>query len=211
VRSARDLGRAAEAAALGHRTGTTPDAEARAALHELTADTAAEVRAIALGALARRFPHEPATRAVWERAVADPENAVRGRACEVAPLVAADSAGAEALIGLLTDPTCAEGAAWALGEIAAPAAAAGAVGALSAVATQHTDALVREAAVAALGAIGDAAGLSAVLAACHDKPAVRRRAVVALAAFEGPEVDAAFERARLDKDWQVRQVALDLG
>ena len=43
-----------------------------------------------------------------------------------------------------------------------------------------------------------------------DKPAVRRRAVVALAAFEGPEVDAALERAKEDRDWQVRQIAEDL-
>ncbi len=38
--------------------------------------------------------------------------------------------------------------------------------------------------------------LPAILTATADKPAVRRRAVLALAPFEGPEVDAALERAR---------------
>jgi uncharacterized membrane protein len=39
---------------------------------------------------------------------------------------------------------------------------------------------------------------------------VRRRAVIALAPFDGPEVDDALERARTDRDWQVRQAAEDL-
>jgi HEAT repeat protein len=64
--------------------------------------------------------------------------------------------------------------------------------------------------VAALGAIGDPAGLRAILVGCADKPAVRRRAVLALAPFEGPEVDAALQRALTDRDWQVRQAAEDL-
>ena len=50
----------------------------------------------------------------------------------------------------------------------------------------------------------------AILAATADKATVRRRAVIALAPFEGPEVDAALERARDDRDWQVRQAAEDL-
>ena len=70
--------------------------------------------------------------------------------------------------------------------------------------------LVREAAVAALGAIGDERGLAAVIQACADLPAVRRRAVLALAPFDGVEVDAAIERALVDRDWQVRQAAEDL-
>jgi len=64
--------------------------------------------------------------------------------------------------------------------------------------------------VAALGAIGDDAGLAAILAATGDKPAVRRRAVIALAPFEGPNVDAALQRALEDRDRQVRQAAEDL-
>ena len=53
-------------------------------------------------------------------------------------------------------------------------------------------------------------GLPAILAATSDKPAVRRRAVLALAPFSGPEVEAALDRARSDRDWQVRQAAEDL-
>ena len=76
--------------------------------------------------------------------------------------------------------------------------------------TGAADPLVREAAAAALGAIGDARGLPAILAACEDKPHVRRRAVLALAPFDGPEVEAAIDRALTDRDWQVRQAAEDL-
>ena len=77
-------------------------------------------------------------------------------------------------------------------------------------AVDHDDALVREAAVAALGAIGDDAALDVVLAATQDKPAVRRRAVIALAAFEGQAVDEALRQALTDRDWQVRQAAEEL-
>ena len=70
--------------------------------------------------------------------------------------------------------------------------------------------MCRESAVAALGALGDPAGLGAILAATEDKATVRRRAVIALAPFDGPEVDAALERATNDRDWQVRQAAEDL-
>ena len=75
---------------------------------------------------------------------------------------------------------------------------------------------MRESAVAALGAIGDDRGLAAILAATEDRPAVRRRAVLALAPFVDPdhpragEVATALDRARTDRDWQVRQAAEDL-
>ena len=99
-------------------------------------------------------------------------------------------------------------AAWASGERVPPEP--GAVEALCAVALDHDDALCREAAVAALGAIGDEAALPTILAATRDRATVRRRAVLALAPFDGPDVDAALERARSDRDWQVRQAAEDL-
>ncbi len=85
------------------------------------------------------------------------------------------------------------------------------VGALSAIATGHDDALCREAAVAALGR-HRRPGRSArhPRAPPRDKATVRRRAVIALAPFDGPEVDAALEAARTDRDWQVRQAAEDL-
>ena len=74
----------------------------------------------------------------------------------------------------------------------------------------HKEALVREAAVAALGAIGDPRGLPAIIAATHDKAAVRRRAAVALAPFDEPEALEALRRLLTDRDWQARQVAEDL-
>src|SRR5205085_9120905 len=106
------------------------------------------------------------------------------------------------------DPMVVEAAAWALGEGGGDGADA--VEDLMRVVTGHDDALCREAAVAALGAIGDERGLPAILAATTDKPAVRRRAVIALAPFDGPDVSAALDRARHDRDWQVRQAAEDL-
>jgi HEAT repeat protein len=133
---------------------------------------------------------------------------VRRRAAEVA--AAAPPEARISLLPLLADPdiTVIEAAAWACGEIAP--SEPGVVEALSTLATGHDDALVREAAVAALGAIGAPDGLAPILAATRDKPAVRRRAVIALAPYEGPEVDEALRRASSDRDWQVRQAAEDL-
>jgi HEAT repeat protein len=75
---------------------------------------------------------------------------------------------------------------------------------------QHPDALVREAAVAALGCIGTPEAKAPVLHAIADKATVRRRAIIALAAFEGDDVEAALALATGDRDWQVRQAAEDL-
>lgn len=177
----------------GHQ-GDEPQARA------LLADADPAVRDAALGALARLGVLSAEDVAAG---LADPDPAVRRRACEVA--VAVEGA---PLVAALTDadPSVVEMAAWALGERVDTAA----VDALSGVARDHPDALCREAAVAALGAIGDPAGLPAILAATRDKPAVRRRAVIALSPFEGPDVELALERARLDRDWQVRQAAEEL-
>jgi hypothetical protein len=49
-----------------------------------------------------------------------------------------------------------------------------------------------------------------VLRGCEDKATVRRRAVLALAPFDGPEVEAALQRALSDRDIQVRHAAEDL-
>lgn len=153
------------------------------------------VRAASLGALARM---DRVTTDDVRAALADPAPTVRRRAVELAITTGID------LAPLLRDTvtSVAEQAAWALGEREDPAA----VDALIA-ATTHADALVREAAVAALGAIQDERGLEAILRGTDDKPAIRRRAILALAAFDGPEVDAALERALEDKDWQVRDAA----
>lgn len=165
-------------------------------------DPAPAVRATALGALARAGG---LTDDDLRAALADPDTGVRRRAASEAR-----SRPGVDLVALLDDPDplVVEAAAWALGErsVAEPRT----IERLSQVAVGHDDALAREAAVAALGAIGDDAGLPAILRATGDKPAVRRRAVLALAPFEGPEVDAALQRALSDRDWQVRQAAEDL-
>ena len=187
-------------------------------------DADPRVRAAALGALARLL--DPPT-AAWTRATTDADPTVRRRAADLAPAFvvgqrppcpsagphpAATTPIASGLLVLLADPdvAVAEAAAWALGEFGVAAVAAGAVARLSQLAGSHGDALVREAAVAALGALGDTRGLPAILRATTDKPAVRRRAVVALAPFEGPDVEAALRRACADRDRQVRQAAEDL-
>jgi HEAT repeat protein len=183
--------------------GHAGDADA-ARLH--LSDPDPSVRAAALSALARAGGLDPSALA---SALADPEASVRRRALEVA---AASGLPADRvdLVPLLGDPDdrVVEVAAWALGE-QTPANPA-AVAPLCRLALDHQDSLVREAAVAALGAIGDPASLDTILAATGDIATVRRRAVIALAPFDGPEVDAALERARQDRDWQVRQAAEDL-
>jgi HEAT repeat protein len=181
-----------EAALAGHRGD---EAAARAALQ----DEDPTVRATAVAAVARAGS---ITADDLDAALVDPAPEVRRRACEVA---AAHRMNAPAVQRLLTDDDASvvEVAAWALGELEDRDA----VATLAQVATSHDDALAREAAVAALGAIGDVNGLPAILAATQDKPVIRRRAVLALAPFEGPDVDAALERALNDRDWQVREAA----
>jgi HEAT repeat protein len=168
-------------------------------------DEAPSVRATALGALARMGRLGLVD---LQAAMDDRQPEVRVRAAELAPTFGRPGAGLA--VGALADgdPRVVEAASFALGEIGD--ATAGAVAALSGVGRGHDDPLCREAAVAALGAIGDRRGLPAILDATADKPAVRRRAVLALAPFDGPEVDAALERAGRDRDWQVRQAAEDL-
>ena len=184
-----------DVAAAGH---SGDEATARAASTAEDAST----RELALGALDRLGV---LTDAEVRAAFTDPAVGVRRRAVTIA----AGRPDVD-LLDALDDPAPAvvETAAWACGERASTPPAvlerlidlAGAAG----------DALVREAAVAALGAIGDERGLPAILAACADKPAVRRRAVLALAPFDGAEVDAALQTALTDRDWQVRQAAEDL-
>ncbi len=148
-----------------------------------------------------------------ERALADEHPAVRMAALELAagrPEVPAGSVAA----GLEDpDPRVVEIAAWACGEFGFDpdgADLSGVISALSSVAADHDDALCRESAVAALGSLAHPSGLPAILAGLDDKPAVRRRAVIALAPFDGLEVDAALDRARSDRDRQVREAAEEL-
>ncbi len=202
-RNLADLAARRRAAALsGHRGDV-------ATARDLLADPDPGVRATALGALHRAHALDGP---VLDGALADPAPPVRRRAAELVAALAGGGAAASArLLPLLDDPdaTVVEVAAWACGE--RDPAEPGTVERLVGLAADHEDALVREAAVAALGSLGDERGLPAVLRAMDDKATVRRRAVVALAAFEGPEVDAALARGAGDRDWQVRQVAEDLG
>jgi HEAT repeat protein len=169
-------------------------------------DTDPTVRAIALRALARA---EALVVDDMIAAAADDDPTVR-RA--VGELIATrrDAELDPVLARLLDDDDASvvETASWAAGERERDAAPV--LDRLIALTTTHQDALVREAAVAALGAIGDRRALPAVLQATTDRATVRRRAVLALAPFDGPEVRAALARASDDRDWQVRQAAEDL-
>lgn len=184
-----------ELATAGH---TGDESLARAAL----ADSDAVARELGLGALERMGRLDDAT---VRAAMTDADPGVRRR---VALLVGRRPGCSLGDLLHDVDPTVVEAAAWACGEQEDVDDAV--FGRLVALAGDADDALVREAAVAALGAIGDERGLAAILAACNDKPAVRRRAALALAPFDGPEVDAALHLALEDRDWQVRQAAEDV-
>ena len=197
-------GRRPESGSLGRRRavalsgfGGTEDT-ARTGL----SDPSPGVRCAALGALDRRGTLGTADLLA---ALKDPSPEVRARAGELAA-----GRGDIDLAAALGDDDARviEAVAWACGEHPAPGPQV--VSRLCAITTTHPDAQCRETAVAALGSIGDEAGLPAVLAATRDRATVRRRAVLALAAFSGPEVDEALERAAGDRDWQVRQAAEDL-
>ena len=165
------------------------------------------VRATAFGALARLGS---LTDTDLASILADTSAEVRRRSAEwVIQQKMPATVAHKHLIVLMTDrdAMCVETACWAIGELTPPEAESTAAVIR---ATEHTDPLVREAAVAALGAVGDQAGLEAILRCTTDKPAIRRRAILALAPFEGNEVEAALRTATQDRDWQVRQAAEDL-
>ena len=168
---------------------------------EALRDPHPRVRAAALGALARCDQLDTAT---IRTALADVDPGVRRRAITLA----IDRPEID-LVTWLSDPdnTVIEQVAWACGERPAGAAA---VDALTHLVFEHTEPLVREAAVAALGSLGDDRGLDAILHACTDRAPVRRRAVLALAPFDTPAVREMLRTARNDRDWQVRQSAEDL-
>lgn len=160
------------------------------------------VRLAALGALERL---DSSTPELLNKFATDPDRRVRRR---VAELTARHPGVDPSPLLHDVDSSVVEMAAWACGE--QESVSDSVLERLVHLATEDTDPLVREAAVAALGAIGDQRGLPAILHGCRDKPAIRRRAVLALAPFSGPEVDAAIESALQDRDWQVRQSAEDV-
>ena len=184
-----------EVAAAGH----TGDGET--AWTGLTASDPA-TRATALGALNRL---DELGDNVLAESFTDDSPVVRRRAVEIA--------GGRPDLDLLPllgdiDSAVVEMAAWAAGEHESDRAPI--IDRLVDLATSAEDPLVREAAVAALGAIGSELGRGTIIAALDDKPAIRRRAVLALAPFVGDDIDAARQRALVDRDWQVRQAAEDL-
>lgn len=187
-----------EAAVAGH---TGDEATARA----LLTDEDHKVRATALAALDRIGSLGDDELAA---ALADLAPGVRRRALSLVATRPGDRPPAALALLDDEDPVVAETAAWAAGERQPPEP--GAAEALARLGTEHPEHLVREAAVAAIGAIGDAVGLPAVLLALEGRATLRRRAVLALAAFDGPEVDTALQRALQDRDRQVRQAAEDL-
>lgn len=158
------------------------------------------VRATALTALAGAGPLDAA---FASDALDDPSPLVRRALAEVA--AHQQDVAIDALL-VDHDDTVVESACWAAGERFDPTI----IGRLVTIVDGHSDALCREAAVAAIGAIGDRSGLDAILRATGDKATVRRRAVLALAPFDDPRVDEALQRALQDRDWQVRQAAEDL-
>jgi HEAT repeat protein len=163
-------------------------------------------RVLALRGLVRR---DAITDDVWRRALDDADVDVRRDALE--QLAHATNSSHDVLEHVVTmledeDELVVDAAAFALGEHLV----ASAVEQLCHVASGHADARCRESAVAALGAIGDDAARTTIIAALDDKPPIRRRAIVALANFEGPDIDAALERASEDRDWQVRAAVSQL-
>lgn len=164
-------------------------------------------RILALRAALRRAI---VTDEVWRAALLDQDVDVRR---EALTLVAGATLHDDALFALLIealgddDALIVDGAVFALGEhLHVPALMQ-----LISIASEHEDARCRESAIAALGAVGDDRARAVILASLEDKPAVRRRAIVALANFEGPDIEAALERASEDRDWQVRAAVDQLG
>lgn len=206
-----------EAVTAGHRG----DSEAAA---QFLADSDADVRAAALGALARCGELSAAQ---VRSALSDDATGVRRRAAELAPPEVD-------LIPMLSDADASvvEATAAALGERDQDAAP---VSELCRIARDHDDPLCRESAVAALGAIAagldtiaagpdsaerSAAGaghddararsLEVLLAAMEDRPQIRRRALLGLHQFDDDRAVDAVRASLDDRDRQVRAVAGEL-
>ncbi len=181
-------------------------------------DPAPVVRSAALGGAARLGLLDPLT---LRDGLEDAHPDVRSRACRLAAALPGPLGPAlQSLVDRLDDPDdrVTEVACFACGERADLDARG--VDRLVELSGDHTDALVRESAVAALGSL---AGLgvvdrigrtdsvrAAVVAAGSDVAPVRRRVAVATAAFDGPEVERLLDRLLTDRDQQARQIAEDL-
>ncbi|MGH9019727.1 MAG: HEAT repeat domain-containing protein [Acidimicrobiales bacterium] len=181
------------------RAGYADDDESATLIDSHVTSSVTRARVLALRAAQRRQRLDDQA---WVSAFNDVDARVRREALTLASHSVIGPPVVEAIAALLADadPLVVDAAAFALGEHHATHS----VVALCEVAGHHDDPRCREAAVAALGALGDERGRATVLAALDDRATVRRRAIVALAAFDGPDVDAALERSREDRDWQVR-------
>lgn len=134
----------------------------------------------------------------------DPDEHVRAEAVEVLGTFGSSAFAAVAAATGDDSTRVLEAVATALGEIADPRAMPWLLQTIE----SDTDPLIREAAIAATGALGDKQALPILLDIVRTgRPQLRRRAVVALTAFDGPEVEAAFAAARLDRNPMVREVA----
>jgi HEAT repeat protein len=161
---------------------------------------------LALRGLVRRSTPSDDT---WRSALSDTDVDVRREALTQVATVEVAEPVVQFVRAALSDSDAlvVEAAVFALGEFLDDTS----VSTLCQIASTHEDARCREAAIAALGAIGDDHARSVIIGALDDKPPVRRRAIVALANFEGPDIEAALERASDDRDWQVRAAVSQLG
>lgn len=189
------------------RAGFTADAQSHALLRAALVAPQPRARVLALRGATRQQLLDTGD---WQRALADTDVDVRREALTLlATLEVLDAALVTPVRALLHDEDAlvVDGAVFALGEHLCGAG----VEELMVVAASHDDARCRESAIAALGALGDDRSRAVIIGALDDKPPVRRRAIVALANFEGPDIDAALERAGDDRDWQVRAAVSQLG
>ncbi len=188
------------------RASFTSGPESTAVLLAALSSPLPRERVLALRGVLR---HGAMTEALWLDALGDHDLDVRRNALEqFAHAPSTTTRVLDEVIARLDDEDnlVVDAAAFALGEHLVRAA----VPALCRVAVEHDDPRARESAVAALGAIGDDRARPTILAALDDKPPVRRRAIVALSNFEGPDIEAALERASGDRDWQVRSAVAQL-
>jgi HEAT repeat protein len=167
---------------------------------------AARHRVLALRGLVRRGAMDTQR---WRTVLGDADVEVQRDALEqLAHASDAETAVLDDAMSMLTDEDAlvVDAAAFVMGEhLYAPS-----VSSLIEVAANHEDARCRESAISSLGSLGDDTALPTIIAALEDKAPVRRRAIVALSNFEGPEVEAALERAGEDRDWQVRAAVAQL-
>ena len=179
--------------------------ESSEALREALSHEHPRARIIAMRGLARR---RALSVAEWTALVSDADQDVRRETWAEVGSIGDCPVDVELVLTALRDHDAlvAEAAAFAVGECALSQCEE----AVIAMVREHDDARCRETAVVSLGLLGRDSSRSAIIGALDDKPTVRRRAVVALANFDGPDIDAALDRAAEDRDWQVRSAVEQL-